>query len=239
MFNLLPSHLLRNRPLDLAGNTILDVRLTGTQARVRDALLAALLGGSPCVVLTGAAGLGKTTVLAAVLSRLAEPERQVLRLDGREGGIEDAFSVLFASPRQRPYRRHEPRRRFVLVMDQLHATSPVNFTYLELLSRMPGKGAPIQWVFVGRSKPWECPDGAAAAWLREADPTCLALSALSMEDAWDLFRHRVNPGPGLRSAAKLVATLLKQSAGVPGRFDAAVKAAIAAGLLPGNPAQAA
>ena len=239
VFNLLPSRLLRNRPLDPAGSAAVGLRLTRTQARVHDALLAALLGASPCVVLTGAAGLGKTTVLAAALSCLAEPELQVLRLDDKEGGIEAAFSVLFASSRQRPSRRLQHRRRLVLVMDQVDAKPPESFTYLELLSRMPGKAAPIQWVFAGRSEPWKCPDGAAAAWLREADPMCLALPALSEEDAWGLFHHRVSLAPGLGSAAKLVTILLEQSEGLPGRFDAAVRAAIAAGLLQGNPAQAA
>ena len=104
---------------------------------------------------------------------------------------------------------------------------------------MPGKAAPVQWIFVGRSEPWQCPGNPAAAWLREANPTCLALSALSEEDAWGLFYHRVSPACGLRSAAKLVATLLEQSDGSPGRFDTAVKAAVAAGLLQGNSAQAA
>ena len=104
---------------------------------------------------------------------------------------------------------------------------------------MPGKAAPIQWVFVGRSESWQCPDGPVAAWLREADPTCLALSASSKGNVWELFHHRVNPAYGLHSAARRVATLLKQSKGSPGRFDTAVRAAIAAGLLQGNPAQAA
>lgn len=239
MFNFLPRRPVRSRPPSPAGNAAPDHRLTGTQAKVRDALLAALLGTSPCVVLTGAAGFGKTTVLAAALSCLDERERQVLRLDDGEGGIEKAFGVLFASARQRPHRRPYTDCRLALVMDQVEAKPPGSFASLELLSRMPGKAAPIQWVFVGRSEPWQCPDGPVAAWLREANPTCLALSALSEEDAWELFLHRVSPACGLRSAPKLVATLLKQSDGSPGRFDTAVKAAIAAGLLQGNPAQAA
>ena len=239
MFNFLPRRLARSQPLDPAGNAALDVRLTGTQAKVHDALLAAFLGTSPCVVLTGAAGLGKTTVLAAALSCLDGSDGQVLRLDDEEGGIEEAFSVLFASTRQKPHRRPQTKRRFILVTDQMEAKPPGSFTSLELLSRMPGKAAPIQWVFVGRSIPWERPDGPAAAWLREANPTCLVLSALSEEDAWELFHHRVSSACGLRSAAKLVAALLKQSEGSPGRFDTAVKAAIAAGLLQGHPVQAA
>lgn len=238
MFNFLPRRLVPNQPLRPAGNAAPDVRLTGTQARVHDALLAAL-DTSPCVMLTGAAGLGKTIVLAAALSCLAEPERQVLRLDDEEGGIERAFGVLFASAGQKPHRRLHTKRRLVLVMDHVEAKPPGSFTSLELLSRMPGRVAPVQWVFVGRSEPWQCPDGSAAAWLREAGPTCLALPALSEEDAWGLFHHRVSPACGLRSAAKLVTTILKQSEGSPGRFDGAVKAAVAAGLLQGNPAQAA
>ncbi len=235
MFNLSPSRLLRSRPLDPAGNAALDVRLTGTQAKVHDAPLAALLGTSPCVVLTGAAGLGKTTVLAAALSCLAKPERQVLRFDDEGGGIEEAFSVLFASDRQRPNRRRHRECRLVLVMDQGESKPPESFTCLKLLNRMPGSAAPTQWVFVGRSEPWICPGGPAAAWLREP-PTCLSLPAVSKENAWELFRHRVSPACGSRSAARLVATLLKQSEGLPGRFDAAVREAIAAVLLQGNPA---
>ncbi len=242
MFNLLPHCHLRNRPLDpigTAGNADYGIRLTGTQAKVHDALLAVLLGTSPCVLLTGAAGLGKTTILAAALSHLAEPERQVLRLDDMQGGIEPAFRALFASSRQQSHRRQHLKRRLVLVVDQVEARPPGSLTYLELLSRMPGKTASIQWVFVGRSEPWASLHGPAADWLREASPACLALPALSEEDAWELFHRRVSATCGLRSTAKLVTALLKQSEGLPGRFDAMVKAAIAAGLLQGIPAQAA
>ena len=242
MFNFLPARFLRNRPFDPvgnAGNADLGIRLSGTQAKVHDALLAALLDMSPGVGLTGGAGLGTTTVLAAALSGFVKPERQVLRLDDAEGGIEAAFRVLFPSARQRPYRRQHPKRRLVLVVDQMEIRPPGSLAYLELLSRMPGKTAPIQWVFVGRSEPWDGPAGPVAAWLREASPACLTLPALSEQDAWELFHHRVSSSCSLRSTAKLVATLLKQSEGLPGRFDAAVKAAIAAGLLQGIPAQAA
>ena len=93
--------LVQSRLLGSAGNAALDVRLTGTRAEIHDALLAAVLGVSPSVVLTEAAGLGKATVLLAALSCLAEPERQVLWPDEGDG-IERAFSVLFASARQRP-----------------------------------------------------------------------------------------------------------------------------------------
>lgn len=81
--------------------------------------------------------------------------------------------MLFASARRRSHRRGRPRRRFVLVMDQVEAKPPGNSACLELLSRMVGKDAPVQWVFVGRSKPWQCPDGPAAAWVRETNPTRL------------------------------------------------------------------
>ena len=242
MFNLVPARLLRSRPADPggdAGHAGLGIRLSGTQAKVHDALLAALLGMSPGVVLTGTAGTGKTTVLAAALSRVVQSERQVLRLGNAEGGFEEAFRVLFPSARQRPDRRQHPKRRLILVVDQMEARPPGSLAYLELLSRMRGKAAPIQWVSAGRSEPWNCLDGSAAAWLREASPACVALPALSEQDAWDLFHHRVSSSCGLRSTAKLVATLLKQSEGLPGRFDAAVRAAVAAGLLPGIPAQAA
>ena len=242
MFNLLPGRFLRNRLPDVVGDASAadhPIRLTGTQAKSRDTLLAALLGTAPCVVLTGAAGLGKTTVLAAALSRIIGAERQVLRLDDAEGGAEEAFHVLFASTRHRLRRRPHRARRRVLVVDQVEARPPRSLAYLELLSRMPGKAVPIQWVVVGRSEPWNCLDGSTGAWLREASPACLTLSALSEQDAWELFHHRVSPTHNLRAASRLVAALLEQSEGLPGRFDAAVRAAVAAGLLQGIPAQAA
>ena len=242
MFNLVPARFLRNRPVDPEGNTgnaDFGIRLSGTQAQIHDAMLAAVLGVSPCVVLTGAAGVGKTTVLTATLSRAVQPERQVLWLDDAEGGLEEAFHMLFPSTRPRPDRRPHPKRRLVLVVDQMEARPLGSLAYLELLSRMPGKTTPIQWVFVGRSEPWQCLEGAAAAWLREAGPECLALPAMSEQDAWELFHHRVSSRRSVRSTAKLVATLLEQSEGLPGRFDAAVRAAIAAGLLQGIPDRAA
>ncbi len=247
VLNLLPSRFLRSRrpgspgpiPPGEISHADCSVRLTGMQAKTHDALLAALLGTSPSVVLTGAAGVGKTTVLAAALSHLPASERRVLRLDNQEGGVEEAFQVLFGSDRHRLRPRQTSKRRLVLVMDQVEAKSLESFTCLELFSRMPGKAASVQWVFVGRSEPWTCLDGPATAWLREAGPACLTLPALSEHDAWELFHRRVSPSCGLRPAAKLVAALLTRSEGSPGRFDAAVKAAVAADLLQGIAVQAA
>lgn len=245
MFNLWPGRRRpRNGPRDAPGGALGDApgnaegdargrRLTGTQARSHDALLDALQSTSTCVVLTGAAGVGKTTILEAALACIDQPGRQVLRLDDGRDEMEEAFQMLFTSARPLPHRRQRRDRRLVLVMDHVETRLSGSCAYLELLSRMPGKAAPIQWVFVGRSEPWDCVDAAAAAWLREASPACLTLPAMSEQDAWQLFQHRVSATPGSRSAAKLVSALLKQSGGVPGRFDAAVQAAIAAGLLQG------
>lgn len=241
VFNLLPSRPQRQNQhrnaLGDADGADLSLRLTSTQAKVHDALLDALLGTSTCIVLTGAAGLGKTTILTAALSCIDQPERQVLWLDDGQDGMEKAFQTLFTSERPRTQRRQRRDHRLVLVMDQVETRLSGSFAYLELLSRMPGKAAPIQWVFVGRSEPWDCVDAAAAAWLREASPVCLTLPALSEQDAWELFQYRVSSTSGSRSAAKLVAALLRQSGGLPGRLDAALRAAIAAGLLQG-PVQA-
>lgn len=240
MFKLSGRFLLRDQLGDAtgkAGNAASDIRLTGTQARIRDALVDALRGAPTCVVLTGAAGAGKTTVLAAALSRVAEPGRQVLRLDDAEGRMEEAFRMLFAS-QHRPGQRQSRHRRLVLALDHAEAKPPGSFAYLELLSRMPGKAVSIQWVFVGRPEPWNCLDGPASAWLREVSPARLALPALSKQDAWELFHHRVSSMGRLHPTAKLIASLLEQSGGLPGRFDAAVRAAVAAGLLQGVPIQA-
>ena len=123
-------------------------------------------------------------------------------------------------------------------MDQVEAKPPESLTSLELLSRMPGKAAGVQWVFVGRSEHWLRPDGPVAARLRDQPDTPGPFGAIRRG------RMEAVPPPG-KPGHEL--TLGRQAGGAspeaigrsPGRFDAAVKAAIAAGLLQGNPARAA
>lgn len=222
-----------------ADNAAQRIRLTSTQATVCDGIAAALQDAAACVVLTSAARLGKTTVLSAALARLSEPALQVIRLDEAGSGMDDAFQGLFAPIRQR-YRWRQPRqRRIIVVIDQAETVRPETVAYFELLTRMPGKAASIQWVIAGRSIAWDSTGGQAAQWLRKADPVRLTLPAMTEQDAWELFHHRVSPTYGVRSAPRLVSTLLRQSDGLPGRFDAALRSAVGAGLLKGVPAQAA
>lgn len=222
-----------------ADNAAQGIRLTSTQAMVCDGIAAALRDAAACIVLTSAASFGKTTVLSAALVRLSEPSLQIIRLHDAGSGMEDAFQVLFA-PTQQRHRWRQPRdRRVVVVVDQAETMRPETVAYLELLTRMPGKEASVQWVIVGRSIAWDSSGGQAARWLREVDPVRLTLTAMSEQDAWELFHHRVSPAYGVRSASRLVGALLQQSGGLPGRFDAALQSAIGAGLLKGVPAQAA
>ena len=104
---------------------------------------------------------------------------------------------------------------------------------------MPGKEASVQWVIVGQSRSWDSVEGPAARWLGEMSPVRLTLPALTERDAWELFQHRVVSGYGVRSGPRLVLALLQQSEGLPGRFDAALLMAVAAGLLRGVAARAA
>ncbi len=243
MLNLLPQRF-RLRPQrrphkGSADGVIPSVHLTGTQAVVRDALVAALQDGAACIVLTAAAGLGKTTILTAALACMSDPHLHVLRLDNAASGMEDAFQMLFAPVRQRSHWRQPRERRIIVVMDQAEAMPPETLAYFALLTRMPGKEASVQWVIAGQSLCWDGADGPATQWLREVDPVRLTLPAMSERDAWELFRYRVVSGFGRRSAPKLVAALLLQSGGRPGRFDAALRKAVAAGLLKGAPAQVA
>lgn len=211
-------------------------RLTSTQAVVRDALVAALQDGAACIVLTAAASLGKTTILTAALARVSAPTLQVLWLDNALSGLDDAFQMLFGRVQQRSFWRQPRERRIVVVIDHAETMPPETFAYLELLTRMPGKAASLQCVIAGQSLSWDGPDGPAARWLREVNPVRLTLPALSEQDAWELFRYRVVSSDAVRSAPKLVAALLQQSGGLPGRIDAALGTAVAAGLLEGTPA---
>ena len=240
MLNLLASRL-RLRPLhrmNAAGvdDATLDVHLTSTQAIVRDALAAALRDGAACIVLTSAAGLGKTTVLTAALARVSDLTQQILRLDDAGSGLEDAFQMLFAPIQQWPRWRQPRARRIIVVMDHAETMPPETFAYLELLMQMPGREAAVQWVIAGQLPSWNSVEDSAARWLREMSPVRLTLPPLSERDAWELFQYRVVSGYGVRSGPRLVAALLQQSEGLPGRFDAAVLMAVSAGLLKGAPA---
>lgn len=222
-----------------ADDTDSSIRLTSTQEMLCDALVVALLDEAACIVLTGAAGLGKTTVLAAALARVSSPDLRVIQLDDAASGMEDTFQMLFAPVRQRRLWRQPQKRRIIVVMDQAESMRPETVAYLELIARMPGKEASVQWVIAGRSLSWDHPEGPIGRWLHAVEPVRLTLAALSEHDAWELFRRRVSSASGMRSGPRLVATLLQQSGGLPGRFDAALQLAVAAGLLKGVPAQAA
>ncbi len=243
MLNLLPERFrLRTQQrsrLEDRNGALAHIRLTTTQAIACDTLVTALLDATRCIVLTAAAGLGKTTILTTALAHVSDPNLQVIRLDDAGSGMDDAFQTLFAPVRRRHLWRQPQKRRIVGVIDQAETMRPETVAYLELLTRMPGKEASVQWVTAGRSVSWDSPEGHAARWLREMDPVRLTLSALSEQDAWELFHHRVSSAHGMRSAPRLVATLLQQSGGLPGRFDAALQTAVAAGLLKGTSAQAA
>jgi len=241
VLSLVPGRLrLRPQPrVRAAGLTVAssNILLTGTQVGVHNALVAALLDLSTLIVLTGETGFGKTTVLAAALSCISDPALQIIRLDDPECGVEDAFQTLFATVRFGSCQRQPPERRVVLITDQAETMLPGTLACLELLTRMPGKEALVQLVVVGRPEFLGRLGDSEAKQLRELIPAHFALSPLSEQDAWELFYHRVSSAHALRSARRLVATLLERSGGLPGRFDEALRMAVATGLLKGVPSQ--
>jgi len=213
-----------------------DILLTGTQVAIHNALVAALLEPSALILLTGAAGLGKTSVLAAAIESISNPSMHVIQLDKDECGMDESFKLLFTAAGHEASRPGLPERRMVLVADQAETLSSGTFSYLELLTRMPGKHASVQLVIVGRPEFRHCIDGPVADRFQEAVPIHLVLSPLSDQDAWDLFHHRVSSVYARQSVRRMIMMLLERSGGVPGRFDEVLKAAITSGLLEGAPA---
>lgn len=211
-----------------------DILLTGTQVGVHNALVAALLVPSALIVLTGAAGLGKTSVLAAALASIADPLLQVVRLGG-DHGMDQSFKVLFSAGRYHERRAGPSRGRMILVADQAETLPSGAFAYLELLTRMPGKDASVQLVIVGRPEFRDCIDDAVAERFQTAAPVRIVLPPLSEQDAWDLFHHRVSSIYGQQTVRRMVLMLLECSGGMPGRFDQALHAAVAGGLLEAAP----
>ncbi len=88
-------------------------------------------------------------------------------------------------------------------------------------------------VIVGRPRFQDCIGDPVADWFQDAAPVHLVLAPLSEQDAWSLFHHRVSPAHTPRSVRRVVMMLLERSGGVPGRFDQALQAAVAGGLLEG------
>ncbi len=211
-----------------------DTLLTGTQVGVHNALVTALLVPSALIVLTGAAGLGKTRVLAAALASIADPLLQVVRL-GADHGMDQSFKLLFGAGRYEEQRTGTSRSRMILVADQAETLPSGAFAYLELLTRMPGKDASVQLVISGRPEFRDCIDDVVADRFRTAVPVQIVLPPLSEQDAWDLFHHRVNSIYRQQSARRIVLMLLERSGGLPGRFDQALHAAVAGGLLEAAP----
>lgn len=247
LLDLIPDRLrLQFQPLSRVADTAVAgpaVLLTGTQATVHNALIAALLNSSAPIVLQGGAGVGKTTVLTAALSCISDPSVQVIRLDGTARGMDESYRRLFTK-RRHGLRWHDaperpPERRIVLVADQAESMHAGTFAYLDLLARMPGKEALLQMLIVGREVCWASIDGMVAERLLQAMPIHLTLSALSEQDAWELFYRRVSSVHPLRSTRRVVTTLLERSGGLPGRFDQVLQAAVASGLLQGASSQTA
>lgn len=201
---------------------------------MHNALVTALLVPSALIVLTGAAGLGKTRVLAAALASIADPFLQVVRLGG-DHGMDQSFKVLFSAGRYQERRAATSGGRMILVADQAETLPSGTFAYLELLTRMPGKDASVQLVIVGRPEFRDCIDDAVAERFQTAAPVHIVLPPLSEQDAWDLFHHRVSSIYGQKSVRRLVLMLLECSGGLPGRFDQALHAAVAGGLLEAAP----
>lgn len=55
---------------------------------MHNALVAALLEPTALIVLTGAAGLGKTSILTAALESVSDPLTRVIQLDDGECGMD-------------------------------------------------------------------------------------------------------------------------------------------------------
>ena len=212
-----------------------DILLTGTQVETHNALVAALLEPASLIILTGAAGLGKSSVLASALASISDHLLDIIHLDDDECGMDESFKALFTAVSHETSRPGRAERRMVLVADQAETLPSGTFSYLELLTRMPGRHASVQLVIVGRPEFRNCIDGPVADRLQDAVPIHLVLSPLSEQDAWDLFHHRVSSVYAQQSVRRLVMLLLERSGGMPGRFDEVLRAAIAGGLLEGVP----
>ena len=215
---------------------ISGICLTGTQVWVHNALVAALLEPSALIVLTGDASLGKTSVLAAALASISDPLLQTIAVDAGECGFDHSFNLLFTAARMDERGIRRAVRKIVLVADQAEALPSGTFAYLELLTRMPGKDASVQLIIVGRPEFRVGTDNHVAERFQSALPVHLVLSPLSEQDAWELFHRRVSSVGGTRSVRRIIMMLLERCDGMPGRFDQALKAAVADGLLQGAPA---
>ncbi len=212
-----------------------------SQAEAADLLADCVRGGEPIVVLTGAAGLGKTLVLDLALARLGETIPRVLRLEPpfpAPLALQQRFATALRLPdpgaatpaglAQALLLLEPPAPEMasvVVVIDGAEAASGPLLHYLWLMQSLTALGRPaLQLLLVGRDALWRQLGEEPLAGLRRGISARLALQPLAEPEAAALLQHLA--GQRRRHIdPDAAADMLVVAAGVPGRLSALLDAA--------------
>jgi len=221
-----------------------------------------VLGSSDSVLLSGAAGAGKTIVLNVVAAELALASARVVQATAsvaRPMGLRDFTAQVAGPPREEGdtdlERAFEALTvpagdggRIVLVIDGAEALLPETLRYIQLACKAQPR---LQVIFSGRPEFADHLKDSEFCFLRGRPVRTLALPVLSDEEATGFIEHRLRaaglPG-GEVIAGDALGTLLRHAQGNPGRIAAVLDRALAAqswgqhdaapSMRPGEPARA-
>jgi type II secretory pathway predicted ATPase ExeA len=171
--------------------------LAGARSRLLAEIVDSLLQGTQFMTLTGARGVGKTTMAVAIREELSKRSVSVRWVDGGGGSGIHLRAIMFqvlGEPQadvddgdiERLFdamtERETPVQRWVLIIDDAERLLPDAIGYLRLLASVAMERMP-QIVFVGDPSFWDIADQAAQAGFEDLITVRFELEPLSRREA--------------------------------------------------------
>jgi general secretion pathway protein A len=210
------------------------VVMVSGRRRLLDDIADSLMQGTQFVCLTGAAGVGKTTMAVMLHDELSERSVRVHWVDGGGGSgihLRTIMSRFLSKPEadvgtedvERLFdamtAREAPDERLVLIIDDAQQLLPDALSYLRLLASVAIERMP-QIVFVGEPSFWDIADHAG---FRDLIPTRFELTPLSAQETGTIAGRLMSASNRARRPvleADALEVLAERSNGLPGRVVA-------------------
>jgi len=214
-----------------------------------ETLIAHVLGGVPLVAVTGPAGVGKTTLVAAAVPLLAEQPLRVVRVDGQDG-VPLSQALMLAQILKMPVGGMSREsgmlgcemlispaggeRSTVVVIDNAHTLQPDALRMLGVVSGSAGlTGHAVQAVLVGRQELWDVLRGDGSDGLPVRAAARLPVEPYSVQEARSFAGHWLDLAGGSGGATPVFSDgaldeILQRGGGLPGRIGGGLEAALAA-----------
>jgi type II secretory pathway predicted ATPase ExeA len=252
------------RLLSLAVRAVVRRRAAGATAlflspghqSVMETLIAHLLGGVKLVAVTGPAGVGKTTLVAAAVPLLAEQSLRVIRVNGQDG-VPLSLNLMLTQILEMPEPGMLPRdsemlacevlisppggeRATVVVIDNAHTLQPDALRMLAVVSGSAGLTRHVvQIVLVGRQELFAVLRGDGSNCLAVQAAACLPVDPYSGQESRSFAGHCLALAG--RSGGSLpvfsedaLSEILQRGGGLPGQIGGGLEAALNAARRRGS-----